>query len=143
MALFVAGCPSDQDHPRASAGAQAGVPDKDRTGASIVSAAHLGQRVTVVGWAVNRPVGAELVGSDFSVWIDGLGLWPEGYYSGGDRGKRVKVTGVLAEDQGLPVFIPKKGELPRQGIPVPEGTDLHKASHRYLLEDAMWEPLED
>ncbi len=133
MALTLGGCPSDEDHPRAPG--QAGAP--------IVSSANVGRRITVEGWAVNRKGGAEVIGADFSVWIDGLDSWPEGYYMGGDRGKRVKVIGILAEDHVLPVFIPKKGEPIPQGIPVPEGTDLSKASHRYLLKDAKWELMED
>ena len=135
MALVLGGCSSEEDHPRAPAQAQAGT--------SVISAANLGKRITVEGWAVNSKGGAEVVGDDFSAWIDGLDFWPEGYYTGGDRGKRVKVTGVLAEDHALPVFIQKKGEPIPQGIPVPEGTDLHKASHRYLLKDATWELVGD
>ncbi len=134
MVLILDGCSSDEDHPR--------TPAKDQAGACVISAANLGKRIAVEGWAVNRPIGAELVGDDFSIWIDGLDFWPEGYYTGGDRGKRVKVTGVLAEDHALPVFIPEKGKPIPQGIPVPEGTDLYKASHRYLLKDARWELLE-
>ncbi len=61
----------------------------------------------------------------------------------GDRGKRVKVTGVLTEDHALPVFIPKQGEPIPQGIPVPEATDLYQASHRYVLKEATWELLEN
>jgi hypothetical protein len=38
----------------------------------------------------------------------------------------------------LPVFVQKPGEPPRQGIPVPEGTDLHAASRRYVVRDATW-----
>ncbi len=135
MTLIFGGCPSDKDRPRA--------PAKDRAGTAIVSAANLGKRITVGGWAVNRRGGAEVVGTDFSVWIDSLDAWPEGYYVGSDRGKRVKVTGVLAEDHGLPVFIQRKGEPIPQGIPVPEGTDLNKASHRYLLKEAKWELMEN
>jgi hypothetical protein len=111
--------------------------------ATSVSSAQLGKRITIDGWAVNRKIGAQLVGSDFDVWIDDLCLWPEGYYSGGDRGKKVRASGILVEDHGLPVFIPKDGEPLVQGIPVPEGTDLKKASHRYLLRDATWELLSE
>jgi hypothetical protein len=62
----------------------------------------------------------------------------DGYYLGGEQGKRVRVTGTVIERHNLPVFIPRKDELPVQGIPVPEGTDLHKASRRFLLQDAKW-----
>jgi hypothetical protein len=117
-------------------------PNNSWAGESPLSKANLGKQITVEGWAVDRKIGAQLVGSDFNVWIDGLSSWPKGYYTGGDKGKKVKVTGILAEDHGLPVFIPKKGESPIQGIPVPEGTDVKKASHRYLLKNAKWELLE-
>jgi hypothetical protein len=108
-----------------------------------VTSVHFGKRISVEGWAVNRKMGAQLVGTDFDIWIDELCCWPEEYYSGGDRGKKVRVSGILGEDHGLPVFIPKEGEPPVQGIPVPEGTDLKKASHRYLLRDATWELLRE
>lgn len=106
-----------------------------------VSDANLGKVITVEGRAVDRKIGAQLIGAGFDLWIDGLGSWPEGYGTGGDKGKKVRVSGVLAEDNGLPVFIQKKGEPVVQGIPVPEGTDLKKASRRYILRDARWELL--
>jgi hypothetical protein len=90
---------------------------------------------------VDRKIGAQLIGPGFDLWIDGLSSWPEGYCTGGNKGNKVRVSGVLAEDNGLPVFIPKKGEPVIQGIPVPEGTDLKKASHRYILKNASWELL--
>lgn len=104
-----------------------------------VSAVNLGKRITVEGWAVSRKNGAQLVGTDFDLWIDGLHSWPEGYYSGGDKGKKVRVSGVLAKDNDLPVFFPKNFEFSFQGIPIPDETDLEKASHRYLLKNAKWE----
>ncbi|OHB75181.1 MAG: hypothetical protein A2Z34_01615 [Planctomycetes bacterium RBG_16_59_8] len=117
--------------------------DAGRPSGSIVSEANLGKQITVEGWAVNRKGGAQLLGGGFDLWIAGLESWPDGYYTGGDRGKRVKVTGVLAEDHGLPVFVPKKDDPIVQGIPVPEGTDLKKASHRYLVKNAKWELMEN
>ncbi len=112
-----------------------------QTGAAVVSADNLGRKITVEGWAVNSKIGAKLIGADFDLWIDGLGSWPEGYYTGGARGKKVTVSGILARDSGLPVFIPKRDEPVVQGIPVPEGTDLKKARQRYILRNAEWKLL--
>ena len=110
---------------------------------SAVCDENLGKEITVVGWAVNRKNGAELVGEGgIELWIHDLASWPEGYYEGGDRGKKVKVTGILTQDHGLPVFVPKEGEPVVQGIPVEEGTDLEKASLRYVLKNARWELVE-
>jgi len=106
---------------------------------SPISPANLGKKVTVEGYAVNRKFGAELVGEGFSVFIEGLAGWPEEICAGGERGRKLRVTGLLAEDYGLPVFIPKPNEPLVQGIPVPEGTDLQKARHRFLLKNATWE----
>lgn len=117
--------------------------DSEDSGKELVTAANLGKRITLEGQASNRKIGAELVGSDFNVWIDGITDWPKEYRASGDKGKKVRVVGILAEDHGLPVFIPKEGEESIQGMPVPEGTDLEKASHRYLLKDAKWELIEE
>ena len=93
----------------------------------------VGQRVSLVGVAEPRKIGAALRGDGFYVWIDGLHDWPTGYV-----GQRVEVVGVLEERHDLPVFVQKPDELPVQGIPVPEGTDLHEASRRYVVRDARW-----
>lgn len=115
---------------------------RGQTGTAVVSADNLGRKITVEGWAVNSKIGARLIGIDFDLWIDGLSSWPEGYYTGGARGKKVMVSGVLARDSDLPVFIPKKDESIVQGIPVPEGTDLRKARQRYILKNAEWKLLQ-
>ncbi len=104
-----------------------------------VSAENIGRRVTVEGWAVNRKGGAALEGEGFTLWIVEMEGWPAEYCRGGERGKRLRVTGVLQEDHGLPVFIPRPDQPIPQGIPVPEGTDLEAASRRFLLEDVSWE----
>ncbi len=111
----------------------------NQTSTTSVSAVNLGKKITIEGWAVNCKTGAQLIGTDFDLWIDGLSSWPEGYYTGGEKGKKLRVFGILTEDNGVPVFIPKRDEPIVQGIPVPEGTDLRKASHRYILKDANWE----
>ena len=95
--------------------------------------AQLGQQVTLEGIAEARRLGAALRGNDFDVWIDQLQDWPGQYI-----GQRVRVTGVLEERHDLPVFIQKPGEPVTGGIPVPEGTDLHAASRRYVVRDAKW-----
>jgi hypothetical protein len=108
-----------------------------------VSQANVGQVITVEGWAVNRKIGAELKGDGFSVFIEGLDSWPAGYYVAGDKGRRVRVTGMLIEAYDLPVFEETHDSpLARQGIPVPRGTDMHQARHRYLLQNAKWELIE-
>ncbi len=107
-----------------------------------VARENIGKTITVEGWAVNRPMGAELVGDDIHLWIDGLNAWPDGFYAGGDRGKKVRVTGTLDEDHGLPVFVSGDNTLQRHGVPVPAGTDLDKASHRFILKQAHWQLIE-
>ena len=100
---------------------------------------HVGKLVTVEGVAINVKVGAALYGDGEAIFIDGINSWADGNYFGGERGKsRLRVTGTVIERHDLPVFIPKKGELTPQGIPVPEGTDLHKASRRFLIQNPKW-----
>jgi hypothetical protein len=97
----------------------------------------LGQAVTLEGTAADAKLGALLVQeSNGAIWIDDLESWPNGYYLGGDKGKHVRVTGTVIERYDLPVFIQKEGEPLRAGIAVPPGTDLKKASRRFLLKDA-------
>ena len=98
-----------------------------------IVASQLGKKVTFSGEARSRHLGAILVGKGFSIWIDGLHDWPDEL-----RGKRVSVTGTVIERHDLPVFIPNRANRGIQGIPVPKGTNLHEAAHRYLLKDATW-----
>jgi hypothetical protein len=98
---------------------------------------HVGKRVILEGTATNQKMGAALSGEGETIFIDGMDWWPADCFAG-DRGKRVRVTGTVIERYDLPVFIPGKDELPRAGIPVPEGTDLRKASRRFLIENAKW-----
>lgn len=100
---------------------------------------QLGQQVTLEGKAVNAKLGAELQGDGFSIWLADVDSWPDGFYQGGDEGSQVRVTGTVIEAFDLPVFVPSPDEPLVQGIPMPEGTDLKKASHRYLLKDPTWE----
>jgi hypothetical protein len=93
----------------------------------------VGQRVTLVGVAEPWKLGAALRGADFFVWIDGLHDWPSGYVD-----HRVQVVGILEVRHDLPVFVQRPDDLPKQGMPVPEGTDLDAASRRYVVRDATW-----
>ena len=95
--------------------------------------ALLGQTITVEGEAQNWKVGPAINTGTYLYWIDRLLEWPEPL-----QGRRLRVTGTLIERHDLPVFIPREGEPPIAGIPVPEGTDLHKASHRYFLTNVTW-----
>ena len=104
------------------------------------SKAQLGKRITLVGRALDLKLGALLSLDNSAVWIKGVDRWPDGYYLGGDTGKMVKVTGVLGEDHALPVYIEDEN-IVISGIPMPKGTDLRKASHRYILKKAKWELL--
>lgn len=106
--------------------------------ANAVSAANVGKRITLEGVAMNRKGGAVLVGEGFQVWMADFDAWPDGFYEGGDRGKRLVVTAELGEDHGLPIVVERPGEPIAQGIPVPEGTDVHAASHRFVLKNATW-----
>ncbi len=104
---------------------------------------NIGEQITLTGKAVNVKLGAMVVVNDsLSIWIDGLESWPEGYYST-EESKWVRVTGKLIEKYYLPVFISEDGKPYQTGIPVPKGTDLKKASHRYLLKDATWEIIDE
>ncbi len=93
----------------------------------------LGQEITVTGRPENRKVGPVLVMKRGEVWVLGLDRWPDDSDAFGGDGKVITATGRLTEAHDLPVFIPKEGEPIISGIPVPEGTDLKQASHRYLL----------
>jgi len=104
----------------------------------------LGKTITITGEAANAKLGALLIINDStSIWIDEIDSWPKGYYLGEGKGRTLKVTGTLIEKYDLPVYIYKEGDPIRTGIPVPEGTDLRKASQRYLLKDAIWEVISE
>ena len=115
------------------------------SGGCPVKKENLGKQIMIEGWAVNRAkASAQVVGSNFAVWIDEkeFRAWPKNIYSGGDTGKKVRVTGVLAEDHAYPVFVQRKGGPALQGVPVPEGTSMEEASHRWILKQVHWEAIE-
>jgi hypothetical protein len=103
---------------------------------------HVGQTVTLEGTAADAKLGALLQGEQGAIWIDGVDSWPEGLYSGGDQGKRLRVTGTVIKKDDLPVFVQRPGEPPRAGIPVASEQEMDKAKWRYLLKDAKWTVLE-
>jgi hypothetical protein len=103
---------------------------------------YVGQTVTVEGTAANAKLGAFLLGKQESIWIEGLDAWPEGFYSGGDQGKRVRVMGTVIRKDDVPVFVQKPGVPLPQGIPVASEEEREKAKWRYLLKDARWSVLE-
>jgi hypothetical protein len=103
---------------------------------------HVGQTVTLEGTAANAKLGAILQGKDGVIWIEGLDSWPEGFCSGGNQGKRLRVTGVVIRKDDLPVFVQKPGEPPSAGIPVASEEEREKAKRRYLLKDAKWTELD-
>ena len=111
--------------------------ERTRDADSVVSHENLGRRVTLVGRAIDTKLGAVLLGRDFAVYIEGLQSWPEGYYRGDGRGRRVRVRGILVSGQ-LPVFVRVPGEPEMQGIPVAPGEDTPARRHRYVLRGATW-----
>ena len=93
------------------------------------------ETITVTGVARDAKMGAMLQGEGKTHWIGDLEFWPDAVLN-----KKVKVTGKLQERADMPVFHQlKPGEPQVSGIPVPEGTDLKKASVRVVIIDAKWE----
>jgi len=99
---------------------------------------YVGRKVTLIGKAENDKLGAVLVlESGQTIWMNKMNSWPNGYYTEKES-KSVQVTGVLIERYDLPVFVPSNDSIVKQGIPVPKGTDLKEASHRYLMKNYNW-----
>jgi hypothetical protein len=98
--------------------------------------------MTLEGTAADAKLGALLQGKEGLIWIEGLESWPEGFYSGGDQGKRLRVTGTVIRKDDLPVFVQKPGEPPGAAIPVASEEEREKAKRRYLLKDAKWTELD-
>lgn len=104
--------------------------------------AHVGRSVTLEGTAADAKLGALLQGDEGAIWIEGLDSWPEGFYFGGDKGKRLRVVGTVTRKDDLPVFVQQPGQAPRAGVPVASEEEREKAKWRYLLSDAKWTVLE-
>ena len=105
---------------------------------------YIGKKITVTGKSVNIKLGAGLILENGQlIWINKMESWPAGYYLGDDKTKTLKVVGILIEKNDLPVFFQKENDkLIKGGIPVPEGTDIKKASHRFLLKNIKWDIIE-
>jgi len=99
-----------------------------KVGEQPIDRSLLGKQVVVCGNAQDRKSGicVETYAGDVVYMPDGFKI------PGFVRNMRVRISGVLREDHNLPVFIPEPGEQ-KGGIPVPPGTDLHAASHRWVL----------
>ena len=111
---------------------------------SLVTQDNIGKQITLEGRCVDSMSGALLMGEGFSIYLDGIERWPDGYYLGDDERTKVIVTGILSEDHGLHVFVQDDNDpVIKHGIPVPKGTDLKKASHRYILLNAKWKLVEE
>ena len=91
--------------------------------------ASVGQRVSLVGIAEARKIGAARRCDGFYVWIDGLHAWPAGYVD-----ERVEVVGVREERHDLPVFVQRPGDLPVQGIPVQRANEPTLCRERRKIE---------
>jgi hypothetical protein len=101
----------------------------------------LGKTVTVEGVALDAKLGAVVRGEQGQgeIWIDRLAEWPPGYTLGPQSGRRVRVTGTVIERADLPVFEELPPGAPQvTGMPVPKGSDLERASRRFLLAEARW-----
>jgi hypothetical protein len=125
--------------------------DKDKVLTVWVSAGppswsnYLEKSVTIEGEAENRKMGAYLLmGHGAGIWITGLPQrqWPNEIYSAPYRGKRVRVTGIVAEQDDLPLLIDELEVAKVQGIPVPNGADPKKTGKRYVLKDIVWNVIE-
>jgi hypothetical protein len=106
-----------------------------KVGEKPIDHALLGKRIVISGHAQDRKAGlcVETFAADV-VYLPGGFKIPDF-----KREMPVWVSGVLGEDYALPVFIQEPRELPKGGIPVPPGTDLHAARHRWVLTDAKVE----
>ena len=102
----------------------------------MVSKELVGTVVVLKGQPQRRKGGITIVGEGFEVWLVNEELLSDEVFGDDATGPFMSFSGTLDEDQGLPVFIPDDSDLAVQGIPVPAGTDLEKASHRFLLRDA-------
>jgi hypothetical protein len=134
---MVSGCPQSQ----APSGSDSSTKEQAVSRPKDWSA-DVGRVVTVDGWVANQMLGASLQTEQGTIFIDGRDSWQEGFYSGGDRGKHLRVTGTVIKRDDVPVFVQKPGEPPRQGIPVESEAELQTAKWRFLLKEAKWTVLD-
>lgn len=76
--------------------------------------AHVGERVTLTGTALDAAAGAIVSLDDHPVYVDGLRRWEERFFA-----QEVEVSGTLVFRPGPPGAI-------------------HKVGDAYALEDATW-----
>ncbi len=93
----------------------------------------LNKIVTISGIAYNARMGAIIDTPEGFIYSADFERWPEGYY-----GKKITATGILIKKYDLPVFIQKKGDPLRSGMPMPPGTNLKEASKRFLLKNIKY-----
>lgn len=105
----------------------------------------IGKKVSVTGKTVNRRLGAVLsLKNGQIIFMNEMDSWPVGYHIKDhlEECKTVEVSGILTEKYDLPVFIvDDQDSTVHQGIPMPKGTDLKAASHRYLLKKYVWKEI--
>lgn len=103
----------------------------------------VGQTVTLDGLAINMKAGAFLrCPHQGGIWIENLHSWPDGFYMGEDRCKRLRVTGTVLRRADMPVFVLTPGTMGIQGIPVKTQEEVEECKWRYLLKDATWTVIE-
>lgn len=103
---------------------------------------HLGESVVLEGVGANAELGALLQEDGLSIWIEGLEAWPPEFEFAANRGKPIRVSGTVIKKDDLPVFVVRRDEPQRAGIPVQSEKDFQTANWRYLLEDAEWTVLD-
>lgn len=100
---------------------------------------YVGKHVTVEGIALDSKSGAVVSsGKGPDIFIDGLENWPDGFYLGQRKGKKVLVTGLVVVRNVLPAFVDEKYGPRKTGIPVEKESDVAAAEKKYLLQDAKW-----
>lgn len=101
----------------------------------------IGKRIILVGKTVDQKLGAVLIlENGQQIYMSDMTSWPEGYYVHNNKKecKTVEVTGILIEQHDLPVFQENNDPIIQQGIPIEQGTDLKKASQRFLFKEYTW-----
>lgn len=96
----------------------------------------IGERIVVAGRTCFRDGvhGASAEVRKRRLWMDGIEKWPDDV-----RGNSpIRLTGRLVRVNDHPVFRYEPGKPLSEGLPVPEGFRLKKASERYVLVEPSW-----
>lgn len=101
----------------------------------IISESNLDKKITLRGKPMLSKAGPLLVGDGFEIFMQDFDDWPDLYTNeaANNSDEMITIIGTLSRDNGLPVFIHKPGDPQRTGIPVAPGTDIKKASQRFVL----------